>query len=166
MLLQNCAVVMRLLVLAVAITMPTAVSVKAADLAYPPQYGAVAPPAVVPPQAIVVPAPAAVPQYYGVAVPPPVVGPCNGVPPPAAGVALAPCRPCAQAWRCGGCDWQGGCTAYPERYPAPYGSLGPRAYPDPQSQSAAEPYSGRYAPPQVYSGPTRPYTADSGPYRH
>jgi hypothetical protein len=160
---QNCELVMRSLFLGAAITMATAVGVKAADLAYPPQYGAVAPPAVVPPQAIV-PAPAAVPHYNGAPVPPPVVGPSYGVPPPAAGVAVAPRRPCAPAWRCGGCDWQAGCTAYPERYPAPNGSLSPQVYPGPQTQSAAEPYSGEYTPPppRVYSGPIRPYPE---PYR-
>jgi hypothetical protein len=154
------------LFLGAAITVATAVGVKAADLAYPPQYGAVAPPAVVPPQVIVVPAPAAVPQYNGAPVPPPVVGHSYGVP-PVAGVAVAPHRPCAPAWRCGGCDWRAGCTPYPERFTAPYESLGPQVYPGLQTQSAAEPYSGQYAPPppQVYSGPIRPYTADPGPYR-
>ena len=95
---------MRSLVLgaATAIAMATSVGVKAADLAYPPpiagppQYGEVAPPAVVPPQVIVVPGPMAVPQYNGASVPPPLVGPSYGVPPPvAAGVAVAPRRPCA-----------------------------------------------------------------------
>jgi hypothetical protein len=165
---RTCAGVMRLLVLAVAIITPAAIGAKAADLAYPPQYGAVAPPQVVPPQVMIVPGPTALPQYNGAPVPPLVVGP-YGVPPPTAGVALVPRRPCGLTWRCGACDWQPGCTAYPEHYPAPYESLAPRVYPDPQSQSAAgpysgEPYSGGYAPaPQVYSGPIRPYAPD--PYR-
>jgi hypothetical protein len=167
---QNCPV-MRSLVLgaATAIAMATSVGVKAADLAYPPpiagppQYGEVAPPAVVPPQVIV--GPTAVPQYNGAPVPPAVVGPYYGVPPPvAAGVAVAPRRPCAPVWRCGVCDWQAGCTPYPERYPAPYESLGPQVYPGPQTPSAAKPYTGQYAP-QVYSGPIGPDAADRGPYR-
>jgi hypothetical protein len=161
---QNCELVMRSLFLGAAITMATAVGVKAADLAYPPQYGAVASPAVVPPQ-VIVPAPTAVPQYNGAPLPPPVVGPSYGVGPPPGGVAVAPRRPCAPAWRCGGCDWQVGCTPYAERYPDPHDSVGPQVYPGRQTQSAAEPYSGQYAPPQVYSGPIRPYTADPGPYR-
>ena len=127
---------MRSLVLgaATAIAMATSVGVKAADLAYPPpiagppQYGEVAPPAVVPPQVIVVPGPMAVPQYNGASVPPPLVGPSYGVPPPvAAGVAVAPRRPCAPV--CGDCGWQAGCTPYPERYPAPYEFARPAGLP-------------------------------------
>jgi hypothetical protein len=156
---------MRSLVLGAAITMATAVGVKAADLAYPPQYGAVVPPAVVAPQVIVVPGPAAVPQYNGAPVPPAVVGPSYGVPPPvAAGVAVVPRRPCAPVSRCGVCDWQAGCAPYPERYLAPSESLGPQGYPGPQTPPVAEPYSGQYAP-RVYSGPTGPYGADRGSYR-
>jgi len=170
---QNCEVVLRLLVLggAIAIAMATSVGVKAADLAYPPplagppQYGVVGPPAVVPPQVIVVPGPAAIPQCSGAPLPPPVVGPSYAVPSPvAAGVGIAPRRPCAPDSRCGVCDWQAGCTPYPERYPAPYESLGPQVYPGPQSPSAAEPYSSQYAP-RVYSGPIGPYASDRGPYR-
>ena len=164
---QNCEAVMRLLVLggAIAIAMATSVGVKAADLAYPPpiagppQYGEVAPPAVVPPQVIVVPGPTAIPQYSGVPLPRPVVGPSYAVPPPvAAGVGAAPLRPCAAD------GWRARCTQYPERYPAPYESLGPQVYPGPQSPSAAEPYSSQYAP-RVYSGPIGPYASDRGPYR-
>jgi hypothetical protein len=164
--LQNYELSTRSLFLGAAITMAAAVGVHAADLAYPPQYGAVAPPAVVPPQ-VIVPAPAVVPQYNGAPVVPRVVGPSYGVPPPAAGVPIAPRRPCAPAWRCGPCGGQAGCTPYPERYPAPYESLGPQVYPGRQTQPAAEPYSGEYAPPppRVYSGPIGPYPADRGPYR-
>jgi len=164
--LQNYEFVTRSLFLGAAITMATAVGVHATDLAYPPQYGAVAPPAVVPPQ-VIVPAPAAVPQYNGAPVVLRLVEPSYGVPPPAAGVAVAPRQPCAPDWRCGGCDWQAGCTQYPERYPAPYEPLRPQVYPGPQTQSAVEPYSGQYAPPppSVYSGPIGPYRADRGPYR-
>ena len=119
---QNCSAVMRLLVLggAIAIAMATSVGVKAADLAYPPpivgppQYGEVAPPAVVPPQVIVVPGPTAIPQYSGAPLPPPVVGPSYAVPSPvAAGVGIAPRRPCAPDSRCGVCGWQAGCTPLP-----------------------------------------------------
>jgi len=163
--LQNCEFVTRSLFLGAAITMAAAVGVQAADLAYPLQYGAVAPPAVVPPQ-VIIPAPAAVSQYNGAPVVPRLVGPSDG-PPPAAGVAVAPRQPCAPGWRCGGCDWHAGCTRYPERYPAPYEPLRPQVYPGPQTQSAAEPYSGEYAPPppSVYSGPIGPYRADRDPYR-
>ena len=119
---QNCEVVLRLLVLggAIAIAMATSVGVKAADLAYPPplagppQYGVVGPPAVVPPQVIVVPGPAAIPQCSGAPLPPPVVGPSYAVPSPvAAGVGIAPRRPCAPDSRCGVCGWQAGCTPLP-----------------------------------------------------
>ena len=169
---QNCEVVLRLLVLggAIAIAMATSVGVKAADLAYPPpiagppQYGEVAPPTIVPPQVIVVPGPTAIPQYSGAPLPPPVVGPSYAVPPLAVGVGVAPRRPCAPDSRCGVCGWQAGCTPYPERYPAPYESLGPQVYPGLQSPSAAEPYSSQYAP-RVYSGPIGPYASDRGPYR-
>jgi len=156
---QNCEAVMPSLVLGAAtvIAMALSVGVKAADLAYPPpipappQYGEVAPPAVVPPRVIVVPA-----------VPPPVVGPSYGVPPPvAAGVVVAPRRPCAPV--CGDCGWQAGCTPYPKRYPAPYESLGPQGYPRPQTPPAPEPYSGQYAP-RAYPGPIGP-AVDRGLYR-
>jgi hypothetical protein len=121
------------------------------------RYGEVAPPAVVPPQVIVVPGPTAIPQYSGVPLPHPVVAPSYAVQPPVAvGVGAAPLRPCAPD------GWRARCTPYPEHYPAPYEPLGPQVYPGPQTPSAAEPYSSQYAP---HSGPIGPYASDRSPYR-
>ena len=168
---QNCEVAMGSMLLGAATVIAMATSivvVKAADLAYPPpplaappRYGELAPPAIMPPRVvIVVPGPRAVPPYNGAPVAPVVVGPSYGGPPSvAAGVPVAPRRPCAPV--CGDCGWQAGCPPHPESYPTPYDPLGPQAYPGAQTPSAAEPYSEPYAR-RVYSGPIDPYRA---PYR-
>ena len=168
---QNGGALVRPLVLgtATAILIATSAGVKAADLAYPPptaappEYGEIAPPAIVPPRVLVVPPPAAVPPYYGAPVPPSVVGPSYGVVPPG-GVAVVPRGPCPQVGPCGVCGSPAGCTPYADRYPSPYEPLGPRVYPNALSPSPTEPYSGTYAP-RVYFGPIGPYALDRDPYR-
>ena len=129
--------------------------VKAADLAYPPSlinqspYGVAPPPAVAPPQVIVVPGP------YAAQVPPP-----YGVVPSA-----PPRSACPLEWRCGyrACGWQPVCAPHPG-----YGPPGPPIYSGPETLPRPEPYP-HPLPPQVYSGPGgAPYAGDQpyeGPYR-
>jgi hypothetical protein len=125
--------------------------VKAADLAYPPPavnqspYGVAQPPAVAPPQVIVVPGP------YTAQVP-------------------LPRLACPLEWRCGysGCGWQPFCAPHPQYYPGGYGPPGPPIYSRPETLPRPEPYP-HPLPPQVYSGPrVAPYAGDQlyeGPYR-
>ena len=162
---QNNQALMRSLVLgtATAILIALSAGVKAADLSYPaapPQYGELAPPAVVPPRLVVVPAPAAVPPYYGAPLPPLVVGPSYGVVPPGQ-VGVVPRGPCPQIGPCGVCgSQQAECAHHPDRYPGSYESIGRPVHPDPNTRSGA-PYYGPYSQ-GAYSGPNVSY--DGVPY--
>jgi hypothetical protein len=184
---------MRLVALGAAGAIVAAVStsgVEAADFAYPPaavgppEYGVAAPPAVAPPQVLVVPgAPDVVPWYNAAPVPPAVVRPSPyGEAPPVAppGVAPGPSptprAACGPVWRCGsnGCGWDSSCAPYPEPYAFPHRSPGPPVYspgppaPQPYGGPNGVPgprvYSGTNAPPapEPYSVPYEPQ--GSGPY--
>jgi hypothetical protein len=148
-----------------------------------PQYGVGPNVVAAPPLVIIVPAPTVSPQYDGATVPPPPGGaPPYGVARP---MSVAPRAMCPPTWRCGerGCGWQSGCvpppdrysvpdrrlgqyespgpvypgnaSPAPERYPSPYGSLGPQVYSPPDASPAPERYPGPYGSPgpQVYSPP-------------
>jgi hypothetical protein len=147
-------------------------SANAADINYPsplagqPQYGMPSPPpALAPPQIIIVPAPTILPHYDNAAIPP-APGPPYGMAQPMLPRAeVAPRSTCAPVWQCGerGCGWQPSCVPPPERYSGRYESPGP-VYPDtepPDAYSAPdfatppERYPGPYAP-QLYPGPAGP----------
>jgi hypothetical protein len=148
----------------------------AADLGYPPptvgsypppvvgqpQYGMASPPAVAPPQVIVIPGQQVMPSSNMAApIPPPVPPPLLprlGVAP---GPPISPRAACDPVWRCGdrGCGWSPGCAPYPEIYSDRYGPPGMQQdHPYPESPPTAERYPGRYAypeappPPEIYSG--------------
>ena len=168
---------MRLLARGAAAAIATMVSVgaSAADLDYPPppvgppQYGMASPPAVQPPQVIIVPGQPAPPQYPSAAVPPPYVGPYPyGTSPPILPRAdLGPPANCPLTWRCveRGCGWQPVCI--PQRYSGQYElprpgylrpeSPGSEVYSAPDELPPPEPYPGPYAP-ENYPGPTGPYS--------
>jgi len=163
------------LVAAGAIVAVSTSGVEAADFAYPPasvgppEYGVAAPPAVAPPQVLVVPgAPDVLPRYNAAPVPPAVVRPSPyGEAPPVAppGVAPGPSptprAACGPVWRCGsnGCGWDSSCAPYPEPYAYPHRSSGPPVYspgppaPQPYAGPNGVPGSRVYSGPNTYSGP-------------